>query len=104
MSAPIPTIWKYPLTITDEQTVEMPAGARLLSAQFQAGELVLWAMVEPYGPRVARTVRVIGTGNTFSLPPGCAYVATAQEPLRPLVWHVFVDDETPSPTLQSDGA
>lgn len=39
------TIWKYPLEATDHQELMIPSGAKILDAQFQAGQLCLWAMV-----------------------------------------------------------
>lgn len=39
------TIWKFPLEIADSQSVVMPSGARILSAQMQGSTLCLWAVV-----------------------------------------------------------
>lgn len=84
----MPRIYKYPLQIVDQQTIKMPAGAVPLSVQFQGDDLVLWAKVDPDGPESARCFRIIGTGNPFEGNPGI-FLGTAQEPRRPLVWHVF---------------
>ncbi|WP_103344078.1 DUF7352 domain-containing protein [Amycolatopsis sp. CA-126428] len=82
------TIWKYALEIADRQTLQMPAGARLLTAQLQHGHLALWAEVDPAAEPEDRTVAIVGTGNP--MPAGEAeYVATAQAWIGHLVWHVF---------------
>lgn len=81
-------ILKYPLEITDEQDVEMPAGADLLTAQFQDDSLMVWAVVEPDASMSVRRFRIIGTGAAIEGYPG-GYLATAQDPQCGLVWHVF---------------
>lgn len=82
------TIWKYPLEITDRQTLTMPAGAHLLTVQHQHGHLTLWAEVDPAAEPEDRTIAIVGTGNP--MPSGTtAYLATAQAWVGHLVWHVF---------------
>lgn len=82
------TIWKYGLEITDRQTLAMPAGAQLLTAQYQHGRLNLWAEVDPSAETEDRTVAIVGTGNP--MPEGKAeYVGTVQAWVGHLVWHVF---------------
>lgn len=80
------TIWKYELAIIDEQTIEMPAGAVILTVQVQDGKLCLWAKVNTvHLVKTKRKIAVVGTGNSFD---GIgAYIGTAQ--LGPGVWHVF---------------
>lgn len=53
------TIWKFPIKIKDEQTIEMPGGSKILCVQTQGREQVvhpgetmsppvcLWAVVDP---------------------------------------------------------
>lgn len=82
-------IFKYPLEITDEQHVEMPFGASLLTAQFQGDDLVVWALVDAEEQETKKKrFRIYGTGHPIEGLPG-SYLATAQEPMRGLVWHVF---------------
>ena len=38
-------IWKYPLEVTDEQTLMLPRSARALSVAAQNDTLTLWALV-----------------------------------------------------------
>lgn len=86
------TIWKFPLARVDRQSVNVPRGARFLSAGVQAGQIVAWALVNPHAPDEVWTVLVIGTGNP--IPPdsltGMAYLTTVQD--GPFVWHVFVPE------------
>lgn len=84
------TIWKYQIAIVDAQRVEMPEGAEILTAQFQDGFLCLWAMVDSSKQAKERVIEIFGTGNP--IPPFVgvrSFIATAQQPNYPLVWHVF---------------
>jgi hypothetical protein len=82
------TIWKYPLAITDRQTITMPRNAQLLTVQTQEGSLVLWALVRPEETGVGREIAIYGTGNPMPPYPG-EYVATFSSHSNALVWHVF---------------
>ena len=79
-------IWKWNLEVTDLQTIEMPEKARIMTAQFQNGELAIWAEVDPELPPTTRTIEIIGTGNPV---PDAErrYIATVQESV--LVWHIY---------------
>lgn len=79
------TIYKYHLMPRDMQPVEMPQGARLLSAQYQGGYLCLWAIVDTEAPGVQRSIRIVGTGHDAT---DCGdYVSTVQQ--DGLVFHIF---------------
>lgn len=81
------TIWKFPLIITDHQSVPMPTGATLLDVQMQGDSPCLWALVDP--KTTSRTpvhIGMRGTGQPISEPVG-NYIATFQT--GPLVFHVF---------------
>ncbi len=89
------TIHKYKLEITDDQLVDLPAGAIPLTVQMQHGTPKLWAMVNTnmYN-RDTWKVFIVGTGN--SLPKdidGAKYLATFQKLQGQLVFHVFVKKE-----------
>lgn len=85
-------VWKYELR--EERTrVEMPPGARVLTAQLQNGRVVLWSSVTwEHGTvpseRVRRTFVIRPTGHGYSTEPE-TYVATVQAIDGALVWHVF---------------
>lgn len=83
------TIWKFPLVLTDVQTVMMPEFGQILTAQMQNGSgLCLWAFVNPESPLQPRTIVVLGTGNPAPENPG-KYISTVQMQGGALVWHIF---------------
>lgn len=84
----VKTIWKFPLEITDEQTVKMPATANIIAVQFQGEQLMLWAVVDPKVTFANVVVRIVGTGNPFPDANDCRFVGTVQQ--GPFVWHVFM--------------
>lgn len=83
------TIYKYALEITDEQTITLPVGFKVLTVQMQDGQLHLWAMVSPKKPTITHTVFVVGTGNPCKHVADYDYIGTVQE--RGVVWHVFIN-------------
>lgn len=81
-------IWKWPIKMTERQTLMMPAGAEILDVQVQANEVCLWALCDPNRTEVPREIAVYGTGNTVPDEPG-KYLATVQTHAGNYVWHVF---------------
>jgi hypothetical protein len=89
------TIYKYPLKLTGEQTIEMPRGAEILSVQDQGGTICVWALVDTKSETKQYTFRIYGTGH--ELPEQCgmfermiyAHVGSVQQ--DGFVWHVFMD-------------
>ncbi len=79
-------IFKYPLEITDKQTIAMPANAELLSVQVQNQQLCLWALVDTMLPERETEIAIYGTGNPIPDNTGW-HIDTCQ--LNGLVWHVF---------------
>ena len=83
------TIWKYPLDITDEQTIEIPRTHKFLTVQTQDGQICLWALVNEDEPTIEKRIAVYGTGHP--IPVHCGhYLGTAQTAEGLFVWHVFV--------------
>ena len=83
------TIWKFPLEITDEQSVEMPKGAQLLSVAMQGGsDCCLWALVDPSDIRESRKVNIYGTGHPLPDDPG-RHIGTFVMHDGLLVFHAF---------------
>lgn len=80
------TIWKFPLAITDEQTVEMPRFANILRVDMQGDQCCLWALVNPDNQKEGRTLQIYGTGHPIPERPG-VYRGTFMT--RDLVFHVF---------------
>jgi hypothetical protein len=118
------TIWKFGLAAVDEQTVEMPKNAKILTVQQQCAPgressaatsifvdgwaLSLWALVDPTAPLVNRRVYCCGTGGPIPdviaarvqlLDENGRYIATVQMKTltMPLVWHFFDGGEEPLP-------
>jgi hypothetical protein len=81
-------VWKF-TTVgphEDQQPIEMPAFAEILSVGVQGHDIVLWALVEPTAVTETRMIAVIGTG--WHVPDGKhKFVGTVQ--MAHLVWHVF---------------
>lgn len=82
------TIWKFPLRITDEQTLNLPASAELLSVQVQDDAPCLWVRLDPAAAVLPRRIVIHGTGH--SVPPSTGrHLGTCQFRGGALVFHVF---------------
>lgn len=86
------TIWKYPLKLVDRQTIEMPQGARILTAQYQEKVLCVWAEVDTIKHREKREILIQGTGPPLNSVFANRYIGTVQDDL--FVWHVYEYDPT----------
>lgn len=100
-------ILKYTVAVPDASDgiteVELPRGARILSAGAQGPLLVIWALVDHVQANYERRpVRVLGTGHYFGEQEldGYDFVGTVQMPFTPdgyvlpavsaeQVWHVW---------------
>lgn len=81
------TIHKYRLNITDQQTVDLPRGALILSAGLDpAGVLCLWAAVDTDKPAQPREIRIFGTGHPVPETP-IRFIGTVNQ--GSFMWHVF---------------
>lgn len=83
------TIWKFPLTITYQQKIQMPQGAEILVVACQDERPCIWAIVDPVAPVEDRVFQIFGTGHQMSESMGVdrKFLGTAFCP--PSVWHVF---------------
>ncbi|HZZ77118.1 MAG TPA: hypothetical protein VFE62_01285 [Gemmataceae bacterium] len=81
------TIFKYPLLILDEQEVEMPMDAALLTVQIQGGQPFLWARVDTENSLEKRKVLIRGTGHPAE--GAGRYISTFQMKGGELVFHAF---------------
>jgi len=60
------SIWKFPLLVTDHQTIMMPLNSRILSVQAQNGTPCVWAIVDTeIEEQEGREFEIYGTGNPF---------------------------------------
>lgn len=57
------TIWKFPLKTIDQQFIEMPVGAEILSIQSQNNYPCLWALVDRNAKRENISIEIYGTGH-----------------------------------------
>ena len=81
-------IWKYALQLDSNGNypVDMPKGAKILTAQLNGGQVCLWAQAMPDAPLETRQFAVHMTGQPLGGNPG-NYIGTVQQ--APYVWHVF---------------
>lgn len=85
------TIWKFKLETTDNQEIEMPIGAEILTVQTQGENPYLWALVDPEAEKETRTFEVFGTGHPIHCDMGVSrnHISTYQLQGGSLVFHVF---------------
>ncbi len=82
-------IWKWTLTITDLQILQMPEGAQVLGVQPQGEMPQLWALVDEKAPIVDRKFATYGTGNPMPDGDIGTYIGTYQLRGGFLAFHVF---------------
>jgi hypothetical protein len=89
------TIWKFPVSVRGGvvEVLNIPTGARPLSAALQDDAICLWALVDPSANKEDRRVLVVGTGwMEFSKTLDYFdFVDTVLDLRRGLVWHIFVE-------------
>lgn len=86
------TIYKYKLEIRDNQTVNMPHGSKILTAQVQGDDVCLWALVDPDQSLTDdRKIRIHGTGHLIKGADKLKYISTIQMHDGRLIFHVFED-------------
>lgn len=78
------TIYKYTLTISEQQCIMMPIGAELLTVQEQHGTPCLWANVDDSLLYDTVPINMTGTGWPHK---GGRYIGTVQ--INGFVWHYF---------------
>lgn len=84
------TVWKFPLLITNAQTISMPAGAQVLSVQAQNNEPQLWALVDSSVGAEERMFHTVGTGHAITEPlENLRHIGSYQVSHGALVFHVF---------------
>ena len=86
------TIWKFVLSVTDRQVLELPINAKILRIGVQNNVPCMWAMIP--NPRLKtysdRIIYTFGTGHSiFDEIPGLKYLDTYL--LGDFVFHVFED-------------
>lgn len=82
-------IFKYPISVTDSQAVDMPEGAQILTIQVQRNQLCIWALVDDDVPPVPREIHMRGTGHDCNGVERLRYISTFQMMEGSLVFHAF---------------
>lgn len=86
------TIYKYPIEVTDEQTLTLPVKAQILTVQMQGETPCIWAMIDTEESRTKRIViRVYGTGHPIAGSEDLTYLGTFQIHGGQLVFHAFYE-------------
>lgn len=83
-------IYKYALLVEDYQELDLPLGARVLSVGVQAGEIVIWVLVDETAAPAKAGFWIRSTGHDATGMSFVRFLGTVQH--GPLVWHVFTDD------------
>lgn len=86
------TVHKFPLEVTESQTVEIPEDHRILSVDFQHGKIAMWVLLDPESEPTDCQFEVYGTGHDIPHAPNLLrYIGTASQELSlgPVAWHVF---------------
>lgn len=82
------TIWKYPIEITDKQTISIEEDAKFIHVSLDPkGEPCLWFECDDTKPTKKRTIRVFGTGHPLPDDVPLKHLGSFVE--RCFVWHVY---------------
>lgn len=91
-------VWKFVLDKTDQQIIQVPVGAKVLSVAEQQSEIVLYFLVQPGARKVDRQVFIYGTGHPIYTDekdcwsPRNRFVGTVNLLGGKLMFHVFVEE------------
>lgn len=84
-------IFKYQIPVSDNFTLELPIGARILDVNLQYDKPFLWALIDENQKRIKmRQFAIFGTGQM--IPPHIfpmVYIKTFQMHHGALIWHLF---------------
>lgn len=83
-------IWKYPLEITEEQTIEVPKKYEVLCIQTQDNEPFLWVLVEEDDYLIILKIITLETGEDAHRVNLKDYIGTYQVDDGSFVGHVFI--------------
>ena len=82
------TIWKWVLPAA-QNPIDVPVGARWLTAAAQGRVICAWAEVDPSGPTESAVITLVGTGHPVPPDPG-NYLGSAVVLDGEFVFHVYV--------------
>jgi hypothetical protein len=85
------TIWKYPVSVVDRFSLDLPKGYMFLDVQVQREMPMLWVLVDAEAEKERVDFAVVGTGNPFPDPDEGEYwsIGTFQMCGGALVFHLF---------------
>ncbi len=84
------TIWKFPFRIADEQEIDMPEGAKILSVGTQYERPCIWALVNSARNRdEPRTILMRGTGHPANDTANARFIGTITMSCGRFTFHVF---------------
>ena len=81
------TIYRYPLRVTDVQTITGPGLDQIVSVDNRRSELEVWGEVNTAEIDVTWKVYVVGTGNSADHVVWADHVGHVID--GPFVWHVY---------------
>lgn len=83
-------IWKFEIK-PNQDIIEMPKGAKILTVQNQNGNACIWALVDPENEKEKRHFEVFGTGHNihYNAATERKYINTFQLEDGRLVFHLF---------------
>ena len=87
------TIWKYELKTTDEQSLDLPIGGKILTVQVQYEIPCIWVLVDPREKKEKRHIKIFGTGHPIE-GGNMRYIGTYQLQKGSLVFHVVESIQT----------
>lgn len=85
-------IYKYPLPLAAESTIDMPSGAQIIACQMQYDQPTLWALVDSEDTLLTpRHFAAVGTGGGHPMLDSnrATYLGTCQLQGGALVLHIF---------------
>ncbi len=96
------SVWKFPLEIEDEFSIDMPVGARVLHVGLQGDTPTVWCLVNPKARLMPVPFILMGTGHPIleSVAKTYTHVGTFQMAGGLLVFHLFTPDSESHPAIQ----
>ena len=83
------TIWKYPLPRPDTFILELPKGAKFLSARMQGENPQSWWLLDETLEKVPRKFVVLGTGHEVPEHEKLTFLTTFQVHGGAFIFHLF---------------
>ena len=84
------TIYKYTIPVTDDFTLKLPKGAKILTFQAQNDTPCIWAVVDDIAELETVHFKLLETGHPAGNIDPMKYIGTALIAGGALVWHLFM--------------